>query len=251
MKDKVSVVTPTWNSAKYICETIKSVQSQTYQNWEMIIVDDCSTDNTVEIIKQLAAHDYRIRIYCLPNNQGAALARNQAIKKATGRYIAFLDSDDIWKKNKIERQIQFMKRNNYAFSCTSYEIINNEGVKKNKIIHMPTKINYKKYLVYNILQTVGIMIDTKIINKKIINMPNVRIGEDAATWLNILKHIDYCYGLDENLAEYRRHCGSLSSNKFISVQYAWNLYRNIAQQTLPLSILSFIKYVILAIKKRL
>lgn len=251
MEDKVTVVTPTWNSAKYIRKTIESVQAQTYQNWEMIIVDDCSTDNTVEIVNQLAAYDTRIKLYCLSKNQGAALARNRAIEEATGRYIAFLDADDIWKPKKIERQIQFMQNNNYAFSCTSYEIINNEGTKINKIIHMPAKVNYKKYLAYNILQTIGIMIDTKIIGKQIISMPNVRISEDAATWLKILKKYDYCYGLDENLAEYRRRKGSLSSNKFVSVLYAWNLYRNIEKLSINYSIYFFIRYAITAIKKRL
>lgn len=251
MEDKVTVVTPTWNSAKYIRETIESVQAQTYQNWEMIIVDDCSTDNTVEIVKHIAAQDSRIKMYCLSKNQGAALARNRAIEESTGRYIAFLDADDLWKKNKIERQIQFMQNNNYAFSCTSYEIINDEGIKTNKIIHIPTKVNYKKYLVYNILQTIGIMIDTKIIDKQIISMPNVRISEDAATWLKILKKYDYCYGLDENLAEYRRRKGSLSSNKFISIQYAWNLYRNLEKLPLYLSIYCFLRYAILAIIKRI
>ena len=249
--NKVTVVTPTWNSAEYIRATIESVQAQTYQNWEMIIVDDCSTDNTVEIVNQLAANDTRIKLYCLSKNQGAALARNRAIEEATGRYIAFLDADDIWKPQKIERQLQFMKNNNYAFSCTSYEIINDKGIKTNKIIHMPAKVNYKKFLVYNILQTIGIMIDTKIIDKKIIYMPNVRISEDAATWLKILKHYEYCYGLNENLAEYRRRKGSLSSNKFISVQYAWNLYKNIEKLSLPLSLYCFMRYAFLAIIKRL
>lgn len=251
MEDKVTVVTPTWNSAKYIHETIESVQAQTYQNWEMIIVDDCSTDNTVEIVKQFAAHDSRIKLYCLGKNQGAALARNRAIEESNGRYIAFLDADDIWKPLKIERQLQFMQNYNYAFSCTSYEIINDEGIKTNKIIHMPVKVNYKKYLVYNILQTIGIMIDTKIIDKKIICMPNVRISEDAATWLKILKHYEYCYGLDENLAEYRRRKRSLSSNKFISVQYAWNLYRSIENLPFYLTIYCFFRYAILAIIKRI
>ena len=251
MEDKVTVVTPTWNSARYIRETIESVQAQTYQNWEMIIVDDCSTDNTVEIVKQFAAHDSRIRIYCLSKNQGAARARNRAIEESTGRYIAFLDADDIWKPLKIKRQLQFMQNNNYAFSCTSYEIINDDGIRINKIIHMPAKVNYKKYLVYNILQTIGIMIDTKIINRQLINMPNLRISEDAATWLKILKNYNYCYGLDENLAEYRRRKGSLSSNKFVSVQYAWNLYRNIEKLSFYYSIKCFLSYAFLAIYKRL
>ena len=144
-----------------------------------------------------------------------------------------------------------MKDNQYAFSCTSYEVINEKGFHTNKIIHMPKKINYRGFLMYNILQTVGIMIDTKYINKNNIYMPDVKIGEDAATWLQILKKYEYCYGLDEILAEYRRRKDSLSSNKFISVKYAWNTYRNIEKLPFCFSVYCFIRYACMAIFKRL
>ena len=144
-----------------------------------------------------------------------------------------------------------MKEKNCAFSCTSYEIINEEGTPINKTILMPEKLDYKKYLTYNILQTVGIMIDTKLIDKKYIIMPDVRISEDAATWLQILKQCKFCYGMGEILAQYRRRKGSLSSNKFISVLYAWNTYRNIEKLPLLFSIYCFIKYAYLAVLKRI
>ena len=251
MNDKISIIMPTYNSEKYIIETIRSVQKQTYSNWELVIVDDCSTDNTVKIINNFKKYDNRIKLIVLNKNYGASIARNISLNNSTGRYISYLDSDDRWKPNKLTRQIEFMQKNNYAFCCTSYELIDDAGKKINKVIHIPIQINYFQYLTYNILQTIGIMIDLQQINKKLLNMPNIRIGEDAATWLQILKAGYDCYGLDEILAEYRRRRGSLSSNKFISVIYAWNLYRNIEKLPFLYSVYCFIRYALLAIYKRI
>ena len=251
MNEIISIIMPTYNSEKYIAETISSVQAQTYKNWELVIVDDCSTDKTVKIIKNFINNDDRIKLFILDKNQGASQARNFALEYSTGRFIAYLDSDDLWKKNKLLRQVEFMKNNKYVFSCTSYEIINNVGLSLNKFIHMPTEINYTKYLKYNILQTVGIMIDLQQVDKSLLRMPNTRIGEDAATWLQILKAGYNCYGLDENLAAYRRRKGSLSSNKFISIFYAWNLYRNIEKLPFCYSVYCFMRYSLLAICKRI
>src|SRR5690606_22928772 len=130
----VSVITPSYNSESFIKQTIESVQSQTYQNWEMIIVDDCSTDKTIEIIHQKSKEDTRIHLIKLNENSGAAVARNTAIRNAKGKYIAFLDSDDFWLPNKLERQVQFMLEHDYAFSYTSYRIMNEDGTKTNKVI---------------------------------------------------------------------------------------------------------------------
>ena len=131
MQDLVTIVTPSWNSAKYIEETIKSVQSQTYKNWEMIIVDDCSTDNTVEIVKRIAAEDPRVKILVQDVNGGAAKARTRSMQTGTGRFVAYLDADDIWKTTKLERQVDFMKKKKCGFSCTSYEVIDDDGRPKN------------------------------------------------------------------------------------------------------------------------
>lgn len=242
---------PAYNSEKYIAETIKSVQAQTYENWELIIVDDCSTDKTVNIIRKFIYHDSRIKLILLDKNQGASQARNLSLDNTTGRFISYLDSDDLWKNNKLSRQIEFMKKNKFAFCCTSYEVINDTGKRLNKLIHIPTEINYNKYLRYNILQTVGIMIDVQQVDKRLLRMPHIRIGEDAATWLQILKAGYNCYGLDENLAAYRRRKGSLSSNKLISIFYAWNLYRKIENLPFLYSVYCFIRYSLLAIYKRI
>ena len=251
MKNKVSIIMPTYNSEKYIIETLKSVQNQTYQNWELVIIDDHSTDNTVKIINNFKKNDNRINLIVLNKNYGASNARNIALKNTTGRYISYLDSDDLWKTNKLTRQIEFMQKNNYSFCCSSYEVIDDIGRKINKVIHMPMQINYNQYLKYNILQTIGIMVDIQVVNKELLIMPNIHIGEDAATWLQVLKAGHVCYGLDEILAEYRRRKGSLSSNKFISVIYAWNLYRKIEKLPFLYSLYCFLRYALLAIYKRI
>ena len=242
---------PTYNSEKYIIETINSVRSQTYKSWELVIVDDCSTDKTVKIIKNIIDNDSRIKLIKLDKNKGVSQARNLALDNVTGRFISYLDSDDIWKENKLSRQIEFMKNKGYAFCCTSYEIINDAGKSLNKVIHMPTEINYTRYLKFNILQTVGIMVDVQQIDKSLLKMPDIKIGEDAATWLQVLKAGYNCYGLDENLASYRRRKSSLSSNKLISVFFAWNLYRNVEKLPFFYSVYCFIRYSLLAIYKRI
>lgn len=250
MQDKVSVVTPTWNSEKYIKKTIGSVQKQTYQNWEMIIVDDCSTDHTVEIVEEIAKSDPRVKIFRQDENGGAAKARTRSMRMATGRFIAYLDADDIWKPEKLDKQVAFMKMKKCGFSCTSYEVIDDDGNPKNKYIHMLPKVDYTGFLTNNLLQTVGIMVDTNIVDKEYLVMPDIRRRQDAATWLQILKAGYECYGLDEILAEYRRTENSLSSNKFKAVKGIWNLYRDIEHLSLPFSCYCFVRYACLAVWKR-
>lgn len=249
-QDKVTVVTPSWNSEKYIESTIKSVQAQTHQNWEMIIVDDCSTDHTVEIVKRIAKSDIRIKILRQPVNGGAAKARTRSMQNGTGRYIAYLDADDIWKPEKLSKQIQFMKEKNCEFSCTSYEVIDDEGNSKNKHIHMLPKVNYVDFLTNNLLQTVGIMVDIEKVDKKHLIMPELKRRQDAATWLQILKAGHECYGMQDILAQYRRTEGSLSSNKVKAAKDVWNLYRNIEHLSLSFSCYCFVRYAFKAVWKR-
>ena len=251
MDDKVTVVTPTWNSSKYIRETIKSVQAQTYQNWEMIIVDDSSTDNTIELVKEISEKDARIRLIEQKENQGAAVARNIAVQKGTGRYVAYLDSDDRWKPRKLERQVQFMKEKGCSFSCTSYEVIDSTGKSMNKVVYMLDKVDYKGFLTNNLLQTVGIMVDTNKVRKKYLEMPNIRRRQDAATWMQILKAGYPCYGLHEVLAEYRRTPNSLSSNKLKAAIGTWKLYRRIERLPFLFSCYCFLRYAFLAVWKRI
>ena len=250
MNNTVTIITPCYNSEKYILDTIQSVQSQTYKNWEMIIVDDDSTDNSVNIIKNICNDDSRIKLICQKENVGPGAARTLAVQRASGRYIAYLDADDIWMPEKLEKQIKFMQDNKYAFTCTSYEVINNSGKPLKKYIHMPKQLDYINFLKNNILQTVGIMVDLKFIDKKFLFMPNINIGEDAATWLQVLKSGQICFGLDEILAKYRRASKSLSSNKIKSALGTWKMYRKIIKLPLFFAVYCFTRYVILAIKKR-
>lgn len=250
MDDKVTVVTPSWNSERYIEATIESVQAQTYTNWEMIIVDDCSTDATVEIVKKFSGKDSRIKVLIQPENCGAAKARTLSMLAGTGRFVAYLDADDIWKPDKLEKQTQFMKEKKCGFSCTSYEVINDAGQPLNKYVHMLPKVDYVGFLTNNLLQTVGIMVDTKIVDKKLLVMHDIRRRQDAATWLQILKEGYECYGLNEILAEYRRAENSLSSNKIKAARGVWSLYRDIEHLSLPFSCYCFVRYSLLAVWKR-
>lgn len=251
MQEKISIITPVYNSEKYLMQTIETVINQTYKNWEMILVDDCSTDESANIIKQYSAKDSRIKYYKLKENSGAAVARNFALENSTGRFIAYLDADDLWKKDKLEKQMNFMLNNNYAFTCTSYEKIDEKGESKDKIIKMPQKVNYNLYLRNTIIQTVGIMVDTKIIDKQLLIMPNIRRRQDAATWCQLLKNNYDCYGMDDVLAYYRVVSNSLSSNKLKAVKGTWYLYRKIEKLSLPKSVFCFVGYAWNACKKRI
>lgn len=250
MQDTVSIITPSWNSEKYIVDTIRSVQNQTYANWEMIIVDDCSSDHTVDIVEAIAETDSRVKIFRQSVNGGAAKARNRSLNESTGRFIAYLDADDIWKPYKLEKQVAFMQQKKCGFSCASYEVIDDNGNALNKQVHMLPEVDYVGFLTNNLLQTVGIMIDTEIIDKKYLVMPDIRRRQDAATWLQILKAGYKCYGIDEILAEYRRAKGSLSSNKIKAIKGIWGLYRNIEKLSFPFSCYCFVRYAFLAVWKR-
>ena len=145
-KGLVSVITPTYNCAQFIAETIESVWAQTYQNWEMIIVDDCSTDHTRKIVEGYSAKDKRIRYYCLDSNSGAAVARTKAMQLANGEYMAFLDADDCWTEDKLKKQLAFMKKKNVAFTCTAYEQVDEEGRALGRVIKTIPKTSYNRLL---------------------------------------------------------------------------------------------------------
>lgn len=251
MKAKISIITPVYNCEKYIKDTIEVVKSQTYENWELLLVDDCSTDNSKEIIERYLIDDKRIKYFKLDKNSGAAAARNYALDKATGRFIAYLDADDLWKKEKLEKQVEFMQKNNYAFSCTSYEKIDEDGNSKGKIVIMPKKIDYNFYLKNTIIQTVGVMVDVDITGKEVLVMPNIRRRQDAATWCQILKANYDCYGMEDALAYYRVVSNSLSSNKLKAVKGTWFLYRKIEKLSFIKACYCFIGYAWNACKKRI
>jgi len=225
MEDLVSIITPTYNCGNFIAETIESVLKQSYKNWEMIIVDDCSTDNTKEIVNKYVLQDSRIKYYILERNSGAAVARTKAMSLAHGKYMAFLDSDDLWMEDKLEKQLTFMKNNNYNFTCTAYEQINEDGKPLNKIIKTKDKTDYNGVLLSCPVGNSTVMYNVSNLGK--FEVPNIRKRNDDALWLQILKKEKYIYGMKDILAKYRIRSNSISSNKLQLVKYHWILYRDI------------------------
>ena len=215
-----------YNSEKFINSTIQSVQSQTYQNWEMIIVDDASTDRSIEIVKKIMSNEPRLQLKQLVDNLGPAHTRNNGIKLAKGRFLAFLDSDDLWHKDKLEKQIKFMQKNHYAFTYTGFEKINEEGKVIGAIIPYKEEVCYYDLLKSNHIGCLTAMIDLKILGHKMY-MPDIKKRQDQGLWLEILKEIDKAYCLYEILGQYRIREGSISVNKIDNLKYQWTLYRNI------------------------
>ncbi len=250
-KEKISIITPVYNCEKLIEKTIECVLNQTYKNWEWLLVDDCSPDDSAIIIKKYAKNDNRIKYFKLSENSGAAVARNKALAESTGRFVAYLDADDLWKNDKLEKQVKFMLENQYSFTCTDYEKITETGNSLNKIIKIPKKVDYNLFLRNTIIQTVGVMVDTKLTGKELLKMPNIRRRQDAATWCQLLKNGHDCYECPENLSYYRIVTNSLSSNKFKAIKMNWYWYRKIEKLSLWKACYCFIGYAFNGVRKRI
>ena len=247
MNNLVSIIMPSYNSEKFIRESIDSVMAQTYQNWEMIIVDDVSQDNSNKIVEQYTKKDNRIKLIKLEENSGPAIARNKAIEEAKGRYIAFLDSDDYWSEDKLSKQLHFMKENNYELSFTSYVSIDELTGKILRHIKVPPRVDYKKLLKQNIIGCLTVIYDTERLGK--VMMPNIIKRQDYALWLKLLKRVPYAYGLGESLAYYRVRDFSVSSNKIIASKYHWKVLRDIEKLPLYKAIYYFWWYTYKSIMK--
>lgn len=244
----VSVITPAYNCEKYIRECMNSVINQTYQNWEMLIVNDKSSDSTKKIIEGYIKKDPRIKIYNQQINAGVAVARNKAIEMSKGRFVAFLDSDDAWNPNKLEKQIKFMIDNNYGFTFTSYEIMSDKQKWQKKIFPVPLKINYNQYLKNTIIGCLTVVMD-----KEILGEIKVEIGhlEDVLTWMKYLKAGNTAYAINENLASYRVAQDSVSSNKFKNAKRYYLCLRERQNLSVLKSVYCQIAYMFNASKKRL
>lgn len=247
--DLVSIIMPAYNSGNFIADSIKSILTQTYPHWELLITDDCSTDNTVEVIKEFSNNDDRIKLFVLEENAGAAMARNNSLEHARGRFIAFLDSDDMWLPEKLRKQVAFMKDNNYPISFTSYEVLDEYKNPTNTIINSVNKIDYKDYLKNTIIGMSTSMIDSSIVGE--FRLINLRANQDACLWASLLRKGFIAYGISEILAQYRVRSGSISSNKFKAAKNVWYMYYNVEQLGLMKSAYYFSFYVFNAIKKRL
>lgn len=221
----VSVIMPTYNCGEYIAEAIKSVQAQTIPDWELLIVDDCSQDDTESVVKKFL-NDNRIRYEKLPGNGGPAVARTQGLRKADGHYIAFLDSDDIWFPQKLESQIAFMEKEDVAFSCTAYKQIDEKGNDLSVELYPPQKTDYKKMLMLsNPIGNLTVMYNQTKLGRY--EVPSIKKRNDFALWLKILHDTPYCAGMQNVLAAYRVRTNSVSSNKLKQAKYHWQLYRKI------------------------
>ena len=248
----VSIVTPVYNAAAFIHQTMKMVQEQTYTDWELILVDDGSIDNSCEVIQNyLNQHpDSRIRLIQKGVNEGAALSRNRGISEAKGRYIAFLDADDVWLKHKLEVQMNFMEQEKVGFLFSAYEFGDEEAKPTGKVVNVPGTLTYKKALSRTVIFTTTVLLDTQKIPKELIYMPNVP-SEDSATWWQILRNGYVAYGINQVLAVYRRPAKSLSSNKVKAIQRIWYLYRKVEKLSLCRSFVCLVGWAYRATVRRI
>ncbi len=247
MQEKVSVIVPVYNAANYIGQTIQSVLDQDYENWELILVENGSTDDSVAKIQ--AFKDERIRLIILDGNAGAANARNEGMRQATGTYVGYVDADDLWRPDKLSRQIAFMNEKNAAFAFTGYEFGDEDAHPTGKIVRVPETLSYKQALSNTTIFTSTVLFDTRRIEKDKLYMPNVK-SEDSALWFQILRGGVTAYGLDENLVIYRRPANSLSSNKLEAMRRIWNLYRKQEKLNIFYSMYLFIGWAFRAVKRR-
>lgn len=219
----VSIIMPNFNADLFIKASIKSVINQTYQHWELWIIDDASTDTSLEIIESFVKQDQRIQLIKFTSNKGPALARNKGIEKCNGAFIAFLDSDDRWDVMKLEKQLDFMQENKLAISFTSYVSIPEDG-NISKFIKAQKKVTYQDLLTNNYIGCLTAMYAVNKLGK--VYFPEIKRRQDWAMWLKITKNNVTAYGLQESLAFYTKRKTSISSNKFKLFRYNWIVYRN-------------------------
>ena len=218
-KEKIDIILPNYNSSLFIAETINSVLNQSYKNWKLIIVDDFSDKKTTDILKKFSSNK-KIKVFWQKKNRGAGFCRNYAIKKSNSPFIAFIDSDDIWKKNKLENQINFMKKNNFSFTYTNYEIFG----KKMKKVYNPPKLNYLNFIKNTSIATSTMMIKREKI--KSIKFTNSKICEDYYFKCKLLKKVKFAYCLKKNLTKYRIRDKSLQSNNIRNFYWIWKINKN-------------------------
>ena len=293
MKELVSIIVPVYRAEKYIAETIAMVQAQTWQDWELLLIEDRSPDNSAgvirEIIKNCAAYvsgaasedngggpggaaeghaalsgprairsveectapgGQRIALVCKGKNEGAARARNTGIDLAQGRYIAFLDADDVWYPDKLEKELHFMQDRQAGFVFTSYEFGDEQARPTGKVVCVPEELTYRKALSQTVIFTTTVLLDRRKIPEELIRMPAVE-SEDTATWWQILREGYTAYGLNEVLAVYRRPARSLSSNKLTAIRRIWNLYRRQEKLSVAASVYYFVMWAYRATVRRL
>lgn len=247
----ISIIVPVYHVERYIVETMDCVRHQTCQDWELLLVEDCGEDGCVQKIRQYMSDtkDQRIRLFIQPSNMGAAAARNRGLKEAGGRYIAYLDADDLWNPEKLERELAFMQQKEAAFVFTGYEFADEFGNGTGHVVNVPPELSYREALKNTTIFTTTVMFDTDKISKELLQMPMIK-SEDTALWWKILREGYTAYGLNENLAKYRRPGKTLSSNKLEAIRRIWNLYRKSEHMGVISSAYHFCFWAVRAVKRR-
>lgn len=236
-KPFVSIIMPSYNSSDYIKQSIESVLAQDYQNWELLITDDCSIDNTLSVIRKFEENDERIKVFENKINSGSGVSRNYSISMAKGKYIAFLDSDDLWRPNKLTKQIDFMESNKYIFTYTAYQKFDRNRA-RGTIKPIPS-VNYEKLLSNNVIGCLTAIYNADVLGK--VYMPVIRKKQDFGLWLKILKITPKAYCLNEVLADYRCDSG-VTSNKFRVLSHQWDFYRKVVGLPILKSLWLFFLY---------
>lgn len=240
MQGLVSIITPSYNSEKFIPDTIASVQAQTYTNWELIIVDDCSTDHTTQIIKHFAEADTRIKLYQLQKNVGAGVARQQAIEMAQGRWIAFLDADDLWLPEKIQKQLDFMQVHDLPFTFSFYDCMDEAGKQLGKQVRAPKKLRYFQLFFCNFVGNLTGIYDAHFFGK--IPISSIRKRQDWMVWLTVLKKIKTAQPVPESLALYRVRQDSISASKWRLLEHNFNVYHQFYKFNVFISLLCMLGF---------
>lgn len=235
----VSVVMPSYNAARFILPSVASVVAQTFEDWELLIVDDASHDDTVELVRAHYQYDSRVRLIVLAKNQGAAVARNTAIEAARGRYIAFLDCDDQWLPEKLEVQLQFMEQTGSPFTFTAYEKVRENG-ELVAVVGVPLRTTYHAMLKTSVVGCSTAVYDTQYFGKVL--MPLIRMRQDFGLWLALLKQTPYGLGIPQVLVRYNVRADSISSNKRKAALYTWRVYRQVERLPLPVAFWFFANY---------
>ena len=249
MMSQVSVIMPCYNMERFIAHSIESVIGQSFADLELLIVDDASTDKTADVVRYYCEQDDRVKLVVKQEHSGIANSRNQALSAAQGRYLAFLDADDVWHSNKLEKQLAFMQERDVAFSYSAYDLIDEDGRSLQKTIATAGNLNHDAYLRNTIIGCSTVMVDKEKVGG--VRIPDFRTSEDTATWLNILRKGFVAYAIDETLVSYRIRNKSASSNKLKASHDLWKVYRQ--QEKMPFfkALRYFSSYAFHAIKKRL
>lgn len=244
-----SIIMPTYNSTEFVQKAVQSVVEQTFEDWELFIVDDCSTDGTLDIVRRIASDNSKIVVEQSKTNMGPAMARNRGIELSRGRYIAFIDSDDLWRVDKLEKQYALFLQTRTPLAFSAYEKIDEAGNSIGRIVRVPDSITYRELLGATVIATVTAAYDSEMLGK--VFMPNFRKRQDFGLWLKILRGGGVAQSLDESLAYLRKRPGSVSSNKVLAAWYVWRVYRELECLSVADSAYNFSKYAYRAFFKSL